>query len=169
MQLPNFERKDYRPLVREAMLKSLSVKNTGMAVTTDIGEPNDNHPKNKQEVGRRLSLWALGTVYGQSVPATSGPLPDGHKIRARDVVLSFEHTEGGLVARGGELKGFLIAGPTSSGNPRPPRSRATRSWSRSPSVTEPVAVRYAWDSNPHGNLYNGAGLPASPFRTDDGK
>jgi len=169
VQLPNFERKDFRPLVREAMLHSLSVKNTGMAVTTDIGEPNDNHPKNKQEVGRRLSLWALGTVYGQSVPATSGPLPSGHKIRDRDVVLSFQHTEGGLVARGGDLKGFLIAGADQQWKPASATIEGNTVVVAHPSVTQPVAVRYAWDSNPQGNLFNGAGLPASPFRTDDGK
>ena len=155
--------------MREAMLNSLSVKNTGMAVTTDIGDPNDNHPKNKQEVGRRLSLWALGTVYGQSVPATSGPLPKDHKIRKSDVVLSFQHTEGGLVARGGALKGFLIAGADQQWKPASATIEGDTVVVSHSSVTEPVSVRYAWDSNPQGNLYNGAGLPASPFRTDDGK
>jgi hypothetical protein len=170
VQLPNFERKDSRPLVREAMLNSLSVKNTGMAVTTDIGEPNDNHPKNKQEVGRRLSLWALGTVYdAQSVPATSGPLPSGHTIRDRDVVLRFQHTSGGLVAHGGELKGFLIAGADQQWKPASATIEGNTVVVSNSSVTQPVAVRYAWDSNPQGNLYNGAGLPASPFRTDDWK
>jgi hypothetical protein len=151
------------------MLNSLSVKNTGMAVTTDIGEPNDNHPKNKQEVGRRLSLWALGTVYGQSVPATSGPLPSGHTIRDRDVVLRFQHTEGGLVARGGELKGFLIAGADQQWKPGSATIEGNTVVVSNPTVAKPVAVSYAWASNPDGNLFNGAGLPASPFRTDDGK
>ncbi|HEX3655019.1 MAG TPA: sialate O-acetylesterase [Pirellulales bacterium] len=169
VQLPNFERKDFRPLVREAMLQSLRVKKTGMAVTVDIGEPNDNHPKNKQEVGRRLALWALGTVYGQKVPATSGPLPAGRKIRGSEVVLSFEHTDGGLVAKGGELKGFQIAGEDKVWKPAQAKIEGTEVVVSNPEVKQPVAVRYAWASNPDGNLYNGAGLPASPFRTDDWK
>ncbi|HEY5311990.1 MAG TPA: sialate O-acetylesterase [Pirellulales bacterium] len=169
VQLPNLDRKDFRPLVRDAMLQSLRVKNTGMAVTIDIGEPGDNHPKNKQEVGRRLALWALGTVYGQKVPATSGPLPAGHKTRGSEVVLSFTHTDGGLVAKGGELRGFQIAGADKVWKPAQAKIDGADVIVGNPDVKQPVAVRYAWAGNPDCNLYNGAGLPASPFRTDDWK
>ncbi len=167
VQLPNFEQKNFRPLVREAMLQSLRVKNTGMAITTDIGDPTDNHPKNKQEVGRRLSLWALGTVYGRKVPATSGPLPAGHKVQGGEVVLSFQHADGGLAAKGSELKGFEIAGDDRQWKPAQARIEGDTVIVSLSEARQPVAVRYAWASNPDGNLVNGAGLPASPFRTDD--
>jgi sialate O-acetylesterase len=140
-----------------------------MAITVDIGTPNDNHPKNKQEVGRRLSLWALGTVYGQKVPAISGPLPDGHQVQGGEIVLRFRHTEGGLAAHGGALKGFQIAGDDHAWKAASARIEGDTVVVSHPSVSQPVAVRYAWASNPEANLYNGAGLPASPFRTDDGK
>ncbi len=84
VQLPNFNGKDPGwPIVREGMLKALSVPKTGMAIAIDIGEPGNIHPKNKQEVGRRLALWALGDVYQQKVPATSGPLPAETKVTSR--------------------------------------------------------------------------------------
>ena len=72
-----------------------------------VGEANDIHPKNKQAVGHRLALWALGTVYQQKVAATSGPLPAGHEVRGREIVLRFTHTDGGLTAQGGALQGFI--------------------------------------------------------------
>ena len=172
VQLPNFERKDFRPLVREAMLNSLSVKNTGMAVTIDIGEPNDNHPKNKQEVGRRLSLWALGTVYGQSVPATSGPLPERPQDPERRRGAELPAYRGGTRRRGGELKGFLIAGADQQWKPASATIEGNTVVVSHPDVTEPVAVRYAWDSNPDGNLYNGAGCPhrrSAPMTGSEGR
>jgi sialate O-acetylesterase len=166
-QLPNFGRSgEGWPLVREAMLKTLRLPKTGMAITIDIGEEKDIHPKNKQEVGRRLSLWALGTVYGQKVPATSGPLPAGHEIRGNEVSVSFKHTEGGLVTKDGELKGFVIAGEDKQWKPAHAKIAGDKVLVTSAEVAKPVAVRYAWAANPVCNLYNGAGLPASPFRTD---
>lgn len=169
VQLPNFSGngRDW-PLVREAMLQTLSLKNTGMAITIDIGEEKDIHPKNKQDVGRRLAAWALGTVYGQKV-ATSGPLPAGHQVRGSEVVLSFKHTDGGLVAKGGGLKGFVIAGADNQWKPAQARIAGDQVIVSSADVKQPVAVRYAWENWPTCNLYNGAGLPASPFRTDAGK
>ncbi|HAX43739.1 MAG TPA: sialate O-acetylesterase [Prosthecobacter sp.] len=167
VQLPNFEQTAPRPLVREAMLKSLSVPNTGMAVTIDAGEANDNHPKDKKTVGGRLALWALAKVYGADVPAWSGPLPAGHEVRGGEVVLGFEHTTGGLAARGGELRGFMIAGTDKVWKPGTARIEGGKVVVSSAEVAAPVAVRYSWASNPDGNLFNGAGLPASPFRTDD--
>ncbi len=169
VQLPNFSGngRDW-PLVREAMLQTLSLKDTGMAITIDVGEEKDIHPKNKQDVGRRLAAWALGTVYGQKV-ATSGPLPAGHLVRGSEVVLSFKHTDGGLVAKGGEVKGFVIAGEDKQWKPAQARIEGDKVVVSSSEVKQPVAVRYAWENWPTCNLYNGAGLPASPFRTDAGK
>lgn len=167
VQLPNFIRPgEGWPLVRESMLKSLSVPKTGMAITMDIGDPKDIHPKNKQDVGKRLALWALGAVYGEKVPATSGPLPAGHKVRGREIVLSFKHTNGGLCAKGGALKGFVIAGEDKQWKPAAARIEGDKVVVSSAEVPTPVATRYAWLDNPDCNLFNGAGLPASPFRTD---
>jgi sialate O-acetylesterase len=184
VQLPNYEaaNRDWS-IVQEAMLKSLAVHNTGMAVTVDIGEAKDIHPKNKQDVGKRLSLWALATVYGKDVPA-SGPLPTSLTIRegrsnnpalfAQEAVVSFKHVYRGLAAKEGALKGFEIAelSPGTAGQvgvdfvwrPAHARIEGNTVVVSSPAVKEPVAVRYAWDDNPVCNLYNGAGLPASPFR-----
>ncbi|MBM3843194.1 MAG: sialate O-acetylesterase [Verrucomicrobia bacterium] len=168
VQLPNFggAGRDW-PAVREAMLRTLALPGTGMAITIDVGEEKDIHPRNKQDVGRRLSLWALGTVYGRPVPATSGPLPAGHEFRGREVALRFRHTEGGLVARGGPLTGFQLAGEDRQWRPATARIEGDRVIVSSPDVPRPAAARYAWENFPACNLYNGAGLPASPFRTND--
>ncbi|MES2692559.1 MAG: sialate O-acetylesterase, partial [Verrucomicrobiota bacterium] len=167
VQLPNFGKEDFRPLVREAMSQSLKVKNTGQAVTIDIGDPNDNHPKNKQEVGRRLGLWALGDVYGKKVPATSGPVFAGHTVRGRELTLRFTHAEGGLVAKGGELHSFQIAGADRKWKPAQARIAGETIVVSHAEIAAPVAVRYAFTNSPTATLYNGADLPASPFRTDD--
>jgi len=168
VQLPNFggPGRDW-PAVREAMLRTLALPQTGMAITIDLGEEKDIHPRNKQDVGRRLSLWALGSVYGRPVPAISGPLPAGHEILGREVALRFRHAEGGLVARGGPLTGFQLAGEDRQWRPAAARIEGDRVVVASPEVERPVAARYAWENFPSCNLYNGAGLPASPFRTDD--
>ncbi|MEP6669815.1 MAG: sialate O-acetylesterase [Chthoniobacter sp.] len=171
VQLPNFDGGAIRdwPLMREQMLKTLKVKNTGMAIAIDVGEANNIHPKNKQEVGHRLALWALGTVYGQKVPSISGPLPVGYEVRGSAVVLKFDHADGGLVAKDGELKGFVIAGEDKKWVSARAKIEGGEVIVSSSDVSKPAAVRYAWENNPVCNLYNGAGLPASPFRTDDWK
>lgn len=170
VQLPNFigAGRDW-PLVREAMLKTLAVPRTGMAIAIDVGEANDIHPKNKQAVGHRLAQWALGTVYAQKVAATSGPLPAGHEIRGREIVLRFTHTEGGLVAKEGPLTGFVLAGADHTWKPAQARIVGSTVVVSSPEVAAPLAARYAWENFPTCNLFNGASLPASPFRTDDWK
>lgn len=172
VQLPNFQKPQTAPvesggwpLVREGMLKDLKLPNTGMAITIDVGEAGNIHPKDKQDVGKRLAMWALAKVYGEKGPA-SGPLPAGHEIQGSTVVLSFKDAEG-LTAKGGELKGFAIAGADKKWHAAEAKIDGERVVVSSPEVKEPVAVRYDWASNPDGNLYNGAGLPASPFRTDD--
>jgi sialate O-acetylesterase len=166
VQLPNYKTtaKGW-PEVREAMLESLSVPNTGMTINIDIGDERDIHPKNKQDIGHRLALWALAQVYGQKI-AWSGPLPAGHRMVGSMVELTFTHTEGGLVAKGGELRGFSIAGADKQWQPAMARVEGDKVVVACPEVKEPVWVRYAWSDNPDGNLYNAAGLPASPFRTD---
>lgn len=168
VQLPNVKRTESWADIREAMLKSLDLPRTGMAITIDLGESRNLHPLNKQDVGRRLAQWALGDVYGREV-ATSGPLPDGHEIRGGEIVLRFRHTEGGLLAKEGELKGFVIAGADRAWKPASARIAGDTVIVSAPDVPQPIAVRYAWAADPVCNLCNGAGLPASPFRTDDWK
>jgi sialate O-acetylesterase len=166
VQLPNFtSRGDGWCLVREAMLKTLKLPKTGMAVTLDIGDPKNIHPTNKQEVGRRLAQWALGTVYDKKVE-TSGPLPAKHEVKDGAIVVSFTHADG-LTAKGGELKDFVIAGEDQQWQPAKARIEDGKVIVSSDAVPKPVAVRYAWKDNPEATLFNGAGLPATQFRTDD--
>jgi sialate O-acetylesterase len=172
VQLPNFHPRQQAPvqesgwvLVREGMLKTLRLPNTGMAITIDVGDANNGHPVNKQAVGKRLALWALAKVYGQGGPS-SGPIPVGQRIAGSEIVVSLEHCDGGLVSNGGEVKGFAIAGADKKWVKARAKISGDTVIVSSPDVPQPVAVRYAWADNPDCNLYNGAGLPASPFRTD---
>lgn len=174
VQLPNYRAAQQKPvetsgwvIVQNEMLKTLSVPNTGMAVTIDIGEAGDIHPKNKQDVGKRLALWALGTTYGKQI-VYCGPLYKSMSKQQGKIVIQFDHAGGGLVAKGGEaLKGFAIAGEDKKFVWADARIEGPAVVVSSPQVKDPVAVRYAWASNPNCNLYNKAGLPASPFRTDN--
>jgi hypothetical protein len=166
VQLPGYAPARFRPLVREAMLKTLSVPNTGMAITVDVGEADDNHPKDKKSVGERLSLWAQARVYRQKIPAYSGPILSGHEIKGNEVVLKFDHAQSGLKARGETLNGFVIAGADQQWKPATAKIVGREVMVSHPDIGAPVAVRYGWASNPDGNLFNAAGLPASPFRTD---
>jgi sialate O-acetylesterase len=152
--------------LREAQSMALSVPNTGMAVTIDIGDPQDINPRNKQEVGRRLALSALHLAYGQEIVA-SGPVFKSQKIVGNQVQLEFDHLGGGLLARGDQLKGFAIAGNDRKFVWATARIEGDKIIVSSDKVVEPVAVRYAWSDNPEASLFNQAGLPASPFRTDD--
>jgi sialate O-acetylesterase len=170
VQLPNFTRAgEGWPIVREAMLKTLKLPKTGMAITIDIGEQHNIHPANKQEVGRRLSLWALSSVYGKKVESASGPLPAGHEIHGDKIVLKFTHADGGLKAKDGDLTGFMVAGEDKQWKKAATHIEGDKVIVCSPEIAKPVAVRYAWQNWPECNLTNGAGLPASPFRTDDWK
>jgi len=174
VQLPNYMAPQEKPsetggwpLIREQFLKSLAVPNTGMAVTIDVGEAGDIHPKNKQEVGRRLAQWALATTYGKDVVAC-GPLLRGSRKREGAIVVEFSHVGGGLMARdGGPLKGFAIAGEDKRFVWAEAKIEGDAVVVSSRQVKDPAAVRYAWANNPDCNLVNRAGLPASPFRTDD--
>jgi sialate O-acetylesterase len=154
-------------LLREAQLMTMSVPNTGMAVAIDIGDANDTHAKNKQDVGKRLALWALGKTYGKNL-VYSGPIYKSMEIKGNKIVLHFEHTGSGLVARGGgELKGFVISGAAYKFVKADAVVDGDIVVVSSREITEPVAVRYGWKDYPVCNLYNREGLPASPFRTDD--
>ena len=152
--------------LREAQLMTLELPNTGMAVIIDIGEADDIHPKNKQDVGKRLALWALAETYGKDV-VYSGPIYRSMQTKAGKIVLHFDHVGGGLVARDGEsLKGFAVAGADRKFVWADAQIEGETVVVGSKTVAEPIAVRYAWADNPVCNLYNKAGLPASPFRTD---
>lgn len=152
--------------LREAQTMTLAVKNTGQAVTIDIGEADDIHPRNKQDVGRRLAVWALAKDYGREV-VYSGPMYKGMKKEGGTIRIAFDHADGGLVARGGEpLKGFAVAGADRKFVWAEAKIEGEAVLVSSPSVADPVAVRYAWADNPVCNLGNKARLPACPFRTD---
>lgn len=152
--------------LREAQAMALSLTNTAMAVAIDIGEAEDIHPGNKQDVGRRLALAVRRAVYGEDI-VYSGPVYSGHEIRDNTIVISFEHVADGLVARDGELLGFALAGDDGVFEYADARIEGDRVIVSGPEVPRPVNVRYAWADNPEGsNLYNSAGLPAVPFRTD---
>ena len=196
VQLPEWLAPQTKPVeesgwavVREGMLQTLKLPSTGMAVALGTGDAKDIHPRNKQEVGHRLALWALATVYGKRGVAWAGPLPASCKIAGREVVITFTHTEGGLVAQDDTLKGFAITGADQQWVWANAKIAGDTVVVSHPHVKAPVAVRYAWANNPvganrwrwqgnHGqcyiwadnpagaNLFNGAGLPASPFRTD---
>jgi len=166
VQLPNFggPGRDW-PVVRHAMLDTLKLPSTGMAITLDIGEEKDIHPKDKQDVGKRLALWALGTVYGKSVP-TSGPLPASHERRGNSIVVTVSHTDCGLVAKEADLSGFELGDGTAF-KPATAKIEGDKVIVTSDGVANPVAVRYAWANNPRASLFNGAGLPATPFQLQD--
>jgi len=152
--------------LREAQTMTLEIPNTGMAVIIDIGDTKNIHPTNKQDVGKRLALWALGNTYGKSL-VYSGPMYKSMEKKGNKIVLSFNHVGGGLVAKGGEpLKGFAIAGTDRKFVWADAKIEGDKIVVGSEKVPDPIAVRYAWADNPICNLYNKADLPASPFRTD---
>ena len=173
VQLPNFD--DPRDstgtswaFFREAQARTLAVPNTGMAVTIDIGEANDIHPKNKQDVGQRLALLALGDVY-KAKPSARSPMFRRQTIQGNEVQLKFSDAEGGLVARGGKVTGFVVAGADQKWLPATARIKGDGVVVSSTEIEVPIAVRYGWADNPECSLYNRAGLPVAPFRTDSWK
>jgi sialate O-acetylesterase len=154
--------------LREEQLKTLSVPNTAMAVTIDIGQWNDIHPLDKEDVGKRLALGAEKLAYGDNEVVYSGPLYKSMKTEGNKIILSFTDTDGGLVARGGELKYFAVAGADRKFVWANAKIEGDKVVVWSDKVLNPVVVRYAWADNPEGaNLYNEQGLPASPFTTDE--
>lgn len=158
---------DIWPRLRETQLQTWQkVPNTAMAVAIDIGDMMDIHPANKQDVGKRLSLAALATVYGRKIEY-SGPVFKEMEVEGDKVRLRFDHTDGGLEARGDKLGGFAICGPDRKFVWADAELNGNSVLVWSDKVKEPVAVRYGWANFPLCNLYNKAGLPAVPFRTDD--
>ena len=171
-QLPNYLAIKPEPVesewaeLREAQAEALGLPHTGMAVLIDIGDAEDIHPKNKEDVGGRLAAWALSRVYGLSSVAPSGPLyrssaREGDRIRIR-----FTHDDGGLRSTGGSLKGFALAGADRKFVWAEARIEKGTVVVMSAQVPRPVAVRSAWGDNPVCNLGNAVGLPAAPFRSD---
>lgn len=187
VQLADFQKTNDSPeggdgwaRIREAQRRSLTIPHTGMAVITDIGAANDIHPRNKQDVGQRLALWALRDVAKKDV-VPSGPLFKTIKVEGPAVRVHFEHAANGLivgqrkngleptpVVKDGTLKRFAIAGEDKQWHWADARIDGDTVVVSSKDVPKPVAVRYGFTMNPEGaNLYNKEGLPASPFRSDD--
>ena len=174
VQLANYTAKQPEPNdsdwaeLREAQLMTLALPNTGMAVTIDIGDANTIHPRNKQDVGKRLALWALAKTYGRDI-VYSGPIYKSMQVETERIYIKFDHAGSGLRSSdGGQLTGFAIAGADrkfvwATANIIGPDTIEVYD----STVQKPVAVRYAWAHNPACNLSNKEGLPASPFRTDD--
>ncbi|MFL5581085.1 MAG: sialate O-acetylesterase [Gemmatimonadaceae bacterium] len=197
VSLANYQKADAEPasdhasagwaLLREAQHRALALPSTGEAIAIDVGEAGDIHPRNKQEVGRRLALAARRVAHGEHALVASGPAYRSHRVEGGRVVLDFDGVGGGLVvgrrpdagaegepatgaapAPAGALKGFAIAGPDLRFVWADARIEGNRVVVWSDRVPNPVAVRYAWGNNPStANLYNRAGLPAAPFRTDE--
>ena len=194
-QLANFTAKNSAPVespwaeLREAQAKTLSLPNTGMAVLIDIGESDDIHPINKKDVGERLARIALARDYGKKI-SYSGPMLDSATFENGRAILTFKYADGGLVAQPipknypvrlisgqtaplvrnsprSELEGFAICGEDKKWVWANAKIDGDRVVVSSAKVGAPIAVRYNWADNPSGNLSNGEGLPASPFRTDD--
>jgi sialate O-acetylesterase len=174
-QLPNYKARRKVPgesawaELRDAQLNAAKgMQNVGLAVTIELGEADDVHPRSKQEVGRRLALLALGETYDEEKGGYSGPIFDSMTIEENKVHISFKYTGTGLIAAGGQsLRGFAIAGADQEFHWANAKIEDDVVVVWSDAVPSPVAVRYAWADNPDCNLYNKEGLPASPFKTDD--
>lgn len=173
VQIANFHRADPDPdgtgwaeLRESQALTARQVPNTALAVTIDIGERDDIHPKNKQDVGLRLGLLAERMVYGRDV-AWSGPVFKSMQVRGREAHLEFEPMAAGLRVKGESLEGFTIAGAGRRFFPARAELRGDTVVVWNEQVPEPAAVRYGWAASPVCTLFNTAGLPAAPFRTDD--
>lgn len=155
--------------LREAQTMALSLPNTGMAVTADIGNSKDIHPKNKQDVGKRLAAIALNKVYNKN-NVYSGPMYQSMKVEGNKIVISFTNLGGGLTSKGSELKGFEISGMNGQFYPAVATIDNNRVVVENETVRFPAAVRYGWkDDAGEDNLFNKDGFPASPFRTDKWK
>lgn len=171
VQLANFmESKKIQPnsewaALREAQTKALKLDQVGMAVTIDIGLADDIHPKNKQEVGRRLALVALAGSYGKNV-SSSAPVFQNYIIKGDKMELDFGQKQDGFQIKGTTLKGFTIAGPDRVFYPAEAMVHDGKIILSSTEVPAPLAARYGWADNPDCNLYGENGLPVAPFRTD---
>ncbi|MEM6696852.1 MAG: sialate O-acetylesterase [Bacteroidota bacterium] len=173
VQLANFMAPSKQPTesgwatLRESQSATLKLPNTAQAVIIDIGEADDIHPRNKHDVGYRLSLGARKFAYGEDELVHSGPTYKKMKRRGKKIVLQFDHVGSGLVAKSGELEEFAIAGADKAFVWAKAKIKKDKVIVWNETIKKPVAVRYAWANNPDkANLYNKEGLPTSPFRTD---
>lgn len=170
VQLANYKQQKQQPdnsdwaELREAQFMALKLPNTGMAVTTDIGNGEDIHPKNKQDVGGRLANIALAKVYNTKIEY-SGPLYKSYTVKANVVTIDFDFNEN-IKAKENSLKGFSIAGADQKFHWAEAKIVNGKVEVYAQEVPNPVSVRYNWADNPDGNLTNASGLPASSFRTD---
>jgi sialate O-acetylesterase len=175
VQLTAFTPEDAEPVesnwaeVREAQTMTLSLPATGQAITIDIGDADDIHPGNKQDVGLRLALIALNRDYGRSDILCSGPVFSSCRFDGDKAVVEFDTRGSGLIVcnKYGYVSGFVMAGADRMFHWAKAAIEDGKVIVQSDAVPEPVAVRYAWSTNPDANLFNMEGLPAAPFRTDD--
>jgi sialate O-acetylesterase len=166
VQLANYKSNQWWPVLRESQSETLRLRNTGMAVTIDVGDSTNIHPTNKQDVGKRLALAALHVAYGKTLEY-SGPVfrqavPEGGAMR-----VYFTHADGMQARGGGALTGFTVGGADGNFVAAEAKVEGGTIVVSSPQVANPAAVRYAWADDPVCNLVNQAGLPASPFRSDE--
>jgi sialate O-acetylesterase len=166
VQLPNFQTNNTWALLRESQTDALELRNTGMAVTYDIGEANDIHPKNKQDVGKRLAIAAQAIAYGETIEY-SGPMFRQLTREANTLRIFFDHVGTGLHTRGGgKVTGFETAGKSGDYLPAEARIDGATVLVSSDRVADPIRVRYAWADDPKATLENREGLPAGPFRAE---
>ncbi|WP_243349194.1 sialate O-acetylesterase [Parabacteroides sp. FAFU027] len=151
--------------LRDAQRKALSLPGTGMVVSMDIGNNANIHPANKQDVGKRLALWAFAKTYGQK-NTCSGPLYEKHRVEGQKIIISFSNTGSGLKQNGKMLDGFEIAGADKVFYPAKALIKDKNVMAWSDKVKAPVAVRYAWSDTASATLFNKEGLPASSFQSD---
>ena len=164
----NYDSTIHSGLLREAQRKSLAVKNTGMAVTLDIADPGTIHPADKQDVGKRLALWALAKTYHQNKIMYLGPLFRSMKVKKGVAILQFECAGKGLVLKGDSgASGFEVAGDDRQFKPATVKIKGSTLLMSSPGILHPAAVRYAFANASCATLFNADGLPASSFRTDE--
>lgn len=172
VQLPNYTERLPSPAesnwaeLREAQAMTLRLPNTGMAVTLDLGEANDIHPKSKREVGHRLAAIALDRLYGEHL-AITGPTMKNVKFEEGKVVIEFDSAGPLRTIDGGPIGGFTLAGEDRKFYFGDAKIEGNTVVVTCPLVLKPVALRYAWANNPYVNLTDDGGLPTAPFRTDD--
>ncbi len=156
------------PEIREAQLYSWqTTKHTGMVVSTDYGDSVDIHPRNKEVIGKRLSLWALKNEYGKKAIETSGPVYKSMKVKGNKIIIAFTNAKGLIALNNQPLQEFVIAGSDKKFVPAQAiiKGNTVTVWSNE--INTPLAVRFNWSKVPQAELYNSAGLPATPFRTDN--
>ncbi len=160
---------DWSNLRESQAVVAATVPNTCLAVTIDTGDPDSIHPTDKEPAGDRIARCALALAYGDKKVVDQGPTLEKVDRRKNEIRLKFTHADGGLVAKGDKLAEFSIAGDDQQFHWATARIEGDTIIVSSPDVANPKEVRYAWQSNPVATLFNGAGLPASPFRTDHWK